>query len=513
VLVPLNLTGNLTRREISIWQIEQAPVGHFDSLSQGLGGWNLSIHHWYDSIGGVLYLGDGSRRSAKGPVITTVAGNGMFGGGVSDDGLPAIQAQVASPQGVAVGPDGSLYIADQQNDKVRWVDPNGIIHPFAGTGTQGPLGDNGPAILAQLHNPYGVAVGPDGSVYIADTGNNRVRRVTGGIITTVAGVLLGTPGTAAGGDNGPATQAHLYLPQGVAVGSDGSLYIADTGNNKVRRVDPGQIITTVAGVPPGTPGTASDGDGGLATQAKLSNPQGIAVDSDGNLYIADTGHNRVRRVDPSGIITAVAGTGQFNIGGDGFPAVDAQMKQPKGVAVVPGGTLYIADTGNNKVRQVTSNGIITTVAGSGSVGDKGDGGPATQAQMYQPRGIAVGSDGSLYIADAQNHRVRRVARSLPGLSLGDFLIAGANGAELYLFDSTGRHLQTINALTGAIRYQFFYDNAGRLHQVTDGDNNVTTINYDANGNFTIISPFGQQTTCTLGPDGYLANIAYPGVNP
>ncbi|WP_322754609.1 protein kinase domain-containing protein [Frankia sp. Cas3] len=340
------------------------------------------------------------------PLITTVAGTGT--GGFTGDGGPATHAQLANPDGVAVDNTGTLYIADQDNNRVRRVGTDGTITTLAGTGTAGYAGDGGPATHAQLANPHGVAVDSTGTLYIADEGNQRVRRVgTDGTITTVAGT--GTEGFT--GDGGPATHAQLAYPEGVAVDRTGTLYITDQGNQRVRRVGTDGTITTVAGT--GTAGYAVyagyAGDGGPATHAQLANPHGVAVDSTGTLYIADLSNNRVRRVGTDGTITTVAGTGTEGFTGDGGPATHAQLAYPEGVAVDRTGILYITDQDNHRVRRVGTDGTITTVAGTGTEGDSGDGGPATHAQLANPDGVAVDNTGTLYITDRGNHRVRRVA--------------------------------------------------------------------------------------------------------
>src|SRR5439155_15012169 len=262
------------------WQV---PLSFWDSRGQELGGWSLSVHHAYEPTSRMLYLGDGRWRQVQRieklqGTITTVAGNGSFGYG--GDGGPAAQAQLRSPRGIAVASDGSLYIADTLNDRIRRVTPVGNISTVAGSGTRGYSGDTGPATQAQLSLPHRIALGPEGSLYIADTGNHRIRRVgTDGLITTVAG--LGSAGFS--GDGGPGAQASLNSAEGVAVGPDGTLYIADTGNNRVRRVTADGIITTVAGK--SDPSSGNTGDGVPATQAPLPFPTAVSVGPDGRLYI------------------------------------------------------------------------------------------------------------------------------------------------------------------------------------------------------------------------------------
>jgi sugar lactone lactonase YvrE len=321
-------------------------------------------------------------------VITTVAGGGAS---LGDNG-PAISAQVYSSGGVAVDAAGNLYIADYYDNRVRKV-TNGVITTVAGNGTAGFSGDNGPATSAQLYFPEGVALDSAGNLYITDAGNRRIRKVTNGVITTLAG--NGTLGFS--GDNGPATSAQLAGPEGLAVDSAGNLYIADVTNQRIRKVSNG-VITTVAGG-----GSSGLGDNGPATSAQVI-PAGVAVDSAGNLYIADFGNGRIRKVS-NGVITTVAGGGSSGLGDNG-PATSAQLSGPSGVAVDAGGNLYIADYDNFRIRKVT-NGVITTVAGNGTMpGFSGDNGPATSAQFGFPESVAVDSAGNVYVVDLINNRIR-----------------------------------------------------------------------------------------------------------
>ena len=330
--------------------------------------------------------------------ITTAAGTGTAG--FSGDGGPATSAELNFSTGVAVDGSGNLYIGDANNCRVRKVDGSGTITTVAGAGACAFSGDGGPATSAGLE-PYGVAVDGSGNLYLADAGNQRVRKVDGsGTITTVAGT--GTAGFS--GDGGPATSAQLNFPVGVAVDGSGNLYIADSTNNRVRKVDGSGTITTVAGT--GTAGFS--GDGGAAASAQLNQPLGVAVDGSGNLYIGDWNNHRVRKVDGSGTITTVAGTGTTGFSGDGGPATSAELIQPQGVAVDGSGNLYIPTPSQARVRMVNGSGTITTVAGTGTAGFSGDGGPATSAQLNSPGWAAVDGSGNLFIADSVNNRVRKV---------------------------------------------------------------------------------------------------------
>ena len=320
---------------------------------------------------------------------------------------------------IALDGTGNLYIAGTKESlrhQVRRVDAaTGGLAAVAGTGVEGFSGDGGLATLAQLNTPGAIALDGAGNLYIADGGNHRVRKVDAqtGIITTVAGT--GVEGFS--GDGGLATQARLNIPEsgtlvrggGLAADGAGNLYITDGGNHRVRKVDAQTgIITTVAG----TGAYGDSGDGGPATRARLRGPGGLAVDGAGNLYIADSGNNRVRKVDAATqVITAVAGTGARGDSGDGGPATRARIATLTDLAVDGMGNLYIADDNSQRVRRVDARtGIIRTVAGTGARGDSGDGGLATEAAFYEPATVAVDGTGNLYIVDYSVERVRKVSR-------------------------------------------------------------------------------------------------------
>jgi class 3 adenylate cyclase/sugar lactone lactonase YvrE len=357
-------------------------------------------------VGGYL-LGFRQAAVPKGPIITTFAGNGTEG--YSADGSVASSASLIAPVGVAVDKGGNVYVVE--GNRVRMVTPQGILQTVAGGGAYGFSGDGGSASLAALSLPganvFGgtasqVAIDQSGVVYITDTLNQRIRKVSNGVITTFAGSGPLTGGFA--GDGGLATSARLNSPRGVAVDARGNVYIADTENNRIRRVEASGVITTFAGT--GDPGFL--GDGGPAASAQLSAPQGLALDSDGDLFIADTTNNRIRKVDPGGRISTVAGSGEAGFSGDGGPATAAKLNLPVAVAVSSTAILYVVDTENNRVRKVDLGGTITTLAGQTVSGFSGDGAPASTARLAVPYGVAVDSSGAVYIADSLNNRVRRV---------------------------------------------------------------------------------------------------------
>lgn len=334
--------------------------------------------------------------AAHGPIISTVAGGGHAG--YCGDGGPATSACLNFPIGATVDGNNNLFVADAFNNRIRKFKYHGTITTEAGKGAAGFCGDRGPATRACLNVPEAVAVDDNDNLFIADTFNNRVRRVIGsGTITTVGG--NGTAGFC--GDNGPAASACLNSPRGVAADDKGNLFIADTFNHRVRRIAHG-AITTLAGN--GTAGFC--GDNGAAIDACLQFPVAVAVDIDGNLFVTDLGNQRIRKIH-RGTITTVAGNGSIGFCGDGGPATSACLSSPVGIALDTRGTLFIADAGNQRVRQVGPLGVIRTVAGNGTPGFCGDGGPAIDACLNGPTGVAVDAN-DLFIVDQQNSRIRRV---------------------------------------------------------------------------------------------------------
>ena len=340
--------------------------------------------------------------------IVTVAGTGSDG--FSGDNGAATSAQISKVGGLNVDGKGDNYFADYENNRIRKVTAStGIITTIAGTGSPGYSGDNGAATSAQLNSVYGVAVAASGDVYIADSYNSCIRKVTvsTGIITTIAGIGNYEQKPTYGGDNGAATSAQLSICVGVALDASGNVYIADTTNSRIRKVTVSTgIINTIAGT--GT--NAYGGDNGAAASAQLYYPFGVAVDASGNVYIADTYNFRIRKVTAStGIITTIAGTGTNAYSGDNGYAINAQISYIYGVAIDGMDNVYIADNGINRIRKVTvSTGIITRIAGTGSAAYSGDNGAATSAQLNGPFGVAVDASGNVYIADSNNYRIRQL---------------------------------------------------------------------------------------------------------
>jgi len=321
--------------------------------------------------------------------ITTIAGTAGTAG-FAGDGGSAVGAQLKFPTGIAVDKSGNIYIADGLNNRVRKVS-GGVISTVAGNGTAGYTGDKGQAASAELNNPIGLALDSSGNLYIADSANNVIRMVnSSGIITTFAG--NNTAGYS--GDMALATGAQLFNPVGVAADALGNVYIADTGNNVIRQVYKGNIVTYAEG---------------------FTQPDGVAADSSGNIYVADTQGRRIVKYS-NGVYTTIAGNGYGQFSGDNGPGPNAALYDPMGLAVDSSGNVYIADTFNGRVRKLMRSGIITTIAGNGALFFSGDGGPATQAALHFPHGVAVDSSGNIYITDTFNSVVRELQGTLPVVS-------------------------------------------------------------------------------------------------
>ncbi len=335
-------------------------------------------------------------------IITTYAGTPLNAGYTGDGGM-ATTSELNSPRMVATDMLGNLYIADYQNNVVRKVTPTGLITTFAGTGAAGYSGDGGAASAAALHGPNGIAVDAAGNVYVSDIYNAVVRKISvAGIMSTFAG-----GGTTGLGDGGAATAAAMAGPCGIATDASGNIYIADGGNQRIRKVSASGIISTIAG----TGAMGYTGDGGPATAAEVNYPNDLRVDASGNLLIADSYNNVVRKINTAGIISTIAGTGTAGHTGDGGLATAAEMYYPNGIVIDGVGNIYVTEASNSIVRKITPYNVISTFAGNGTSGYGGDGYSATLAQMAQPWGIAIDGSNNLYIADPSNSIVRKVKTS------------------------------------------------------------------------------------------------------
>ena len=341
--------------------------------------------------------------AADEPIIRAFAGSGEKG--YTGDGKAATAAQLNNPFDVALDGAGNLYFSDTFNHCIRRVDAKTkAISTVAGNGKKGYAGDGGPAADAMLNEPYGVEVDRDGNLYIVDRLNYCIRRVSkDGKIDTIAG----TGKSGYSGDGGPGKQAMFKEPNGLCLDTKGKLYIADVADQRVRVLDltSGKIDTIC-----GDGKKQQTGDGGLYKQASLLGPRAVAIGPDGNLHICEREGNAIRKVDfKSGKIERVAGTGKKGYTGDGGPALEATFNGPKEIDVDKEGNVFVVDTENQAIRRIDAkSGKVSTVAGSGKLGNTGDGGPATKAALGRPHGVVAGPDGSIYIGDTQSHKIRVV---------------------------------------------------------------------------------------------------------
>jgi uncharacterized protein (TIGR03437 family) len=519
---------------------------------------------------GNMYLSDTDnhriRKVAPGGTISTLAGTGIAG--YSGDGGPAAKAQLNLPYGLAADGSGNLYVADVGNDRVRRISPDGTITTVAGTGAKGSLGDGGLAVNAQLLTPRNLAVDAAGNLFISEFEGQRVRKIgANGAIATVAGT--GVAGFR--GDGGQAVAAQLAYPAGLAMDAAGALYIADSQNQRVRKVSAGGMIATFLGGTPATglltptavavdavgtiyvgdqshtvraytavgawknfagigiPGFA--GDGGPAAPAQITAVNDLAADMAGNLFIADG--VRARRVDVKGVIVTVAGDGYLRSVGDGGKATEAQLNRPAAVALDAAGNLYTADTGTERVRVVTTNGQITTLAGTGVAGYSGDGGPASGARLNAPMGVAIDPFGDVILADTNNQRIRAVGRDgqiettigtgIPGVGQeglrgGQTLlrapqaVCSDRAGVLYVVD-TGNH-RVLRAAAGAP----VVTAAGNGSPGAAGDggparlaqlNHPAACALDTAGNL-FVADTGNHAIRVVSPDGNIATVAGTG---
>ncbi|MGC4068861.1 MAG: RHS repeat-associated core domain-containing protein [Polyangiaceae bacterium] len=464
--------------EVTLGQKIELQAGLWDFKGFELGGFGLDVLHAYHPGLRTVFFGDGDQRSADNVALVTKRANQIA------------SFNVGTPDSVYVLPDGSLLVTDdQQNDakalgRVLKISPSGKPSIVAGPGATGA------AASVQLGQPQGVVALDDGSLVIADIMKKALRRIDAkGKMTTIAS------GTA--GDK-PEIAYKFTNIDGLAVGPREELYVVD--GDRILRLE-GQTLTTFAG------GGTDLSDGIAATEAQIMRPSGVAVATDGTVYLSDREGHRIRAVLPDGSITTLAGKGTAGFSGDGGAALEAELSSPRGLALGPDGSLYVVDQGNNRIRRVTPDGLIQTVIGGGT-NAIADGLLATYVKLDEPDGIAMGADGTLYVATKSD--VLSVAPGLPELSEKETLIPSSDGSTLFRFDHRGKHLATIDAVTGVTELEFGYDAQGFLRSIFDESGLETTIERDAEHHPTaIVAPYGQRTKLEVSDDGWFAKVTDP----
>ena len=480
-------------------------------------GWGLAgtKRLYPQSDGKTVLLVDGSGVAVpfNAGEFSLVAGTGNFG--YSGDDGPATGAEINSPSGLAFDGQGNLFVADMNNHVVRKIDRNGIITTIAGTGVPGYSGDGGPALNAQLNLPEALAISPNGEIYVGEAMNHVVRRIDrNGIISTVAGT--GESGYT--GDGGPAVSARLAIPNGLAFDRNGNLYIADGANHVVRKVTPDGLITTFAGTgewwrqPYGFAG-----DRGPATGAALNRPWGIDVDDEGNVYIGDM-NSVIRKVDLNGTITTIAGIGASGFNGDNRRALDTAFMGISGLNVLSDGTIYVSDLGNNRVRKISPDGIVTTIAGNGQATGSGGSGPASFRAVNQPTGLVVDANGILHVSARGGDQILKMGEKVFYAPAGVFSSLTKNDDETYTLTHKDQSRELFNEEGFLVRQtdrdghetRYSYDDNRRLEKITDPFGGETSFSYNGEGRLEgVTDPQGRVTQFGIGASGDLLSMTLP----
>ena len=508
-----------TREDTTIWQEYDLMLGSWDARGVGLGGWTVSAQHVYDADEELVYLGTGRELYLEG-ASTTAAGMGTTWpgcynstekrGSYQDGGAQATEVCMHT-NSVAMGADGSMYLATSR--RIQRVDTDGSVTTIGmhSTDYTALYGEVPPADLLLVDTPWGIAVDADGGVYYGERDDDSLRYLSPeGVISIVAG---GPDATGYGFEDGEeATAKRFHDSEAIALGPDGSIYVAEEGTSSVDgmvyRISPAGRVYHYAG---GGSLSWDQAEGELATEAALNEPEGLAIAEDGTLYVSERKGHRVRRVDTDGSIHTIAGKAGPGMIGDDGPAVDAKLNNPSGLALAGDGSLYIHDAQKNYIRRISSDGVITRFAGDGTEDDyPGDGTPPLQVPVdgYGPT-LAIGSAGTLYLVHP--YRVLAFGGGEPEPEDdGDLLVPSRDGAEVYRFDADGRHLETLDAITGRAKVTLGYDGDGLLVTLTDGGGRVTTIARDAAGAPTAITDkYGVATALVVNGADYLEEVTNP----
>lgn len=507
-------TQNPARQELTLWQEWRGTLGAWDARGQGLGGWSVNLHHVFDTVGRALYFGDGERRN-----FDPGTGDARLSRFLAESNAAATVKRLYTPEGIAIDKDGTVYAADLSGNVVFRITPDGRSEIFVGRSS-----DDSPSIVDyEPGGPYALVIGADGSLFISEQRGHCVSRVTkDGTFARIAGKEeYSTIDGDYSGDGGPAHLAGLSAPTGLALDSNGTLFIADTGNRRIRRVGTNGIITTVAGT--GEEGDVADGLSALKTP--FNSPVDVAIASDGSLFIADAGisDNLVRRIGPDGLVTTVMGTRESVPDSDQLTSgIATQIRlnlSNGGVECGPDGAIYVAEYSESvggRVWRVTKDGRACVFAGGGD--DKvGSGDQAARSVKFEfAERMAMSPDGALYLshngllATGSPPFICRIKGAFEGQGLDQIAIPDESAGAIHLFAASGRHLKTLNASDGSLRYEFKYDERGQLSAVNNSHYELLRIERNSTGNPTMLVARGSQHTCELNRDGYLSSVSLYG---
>ena len=475
----------------STYQVVLGTPSRFNKTESG---WSFSNHHLLETATRTIHFGDGTKAGEINAIDTNkstlsrVAGTSVAG--FSGNGGSARLAQLNAPNYIYYASDKSIYFMEDNNFRIRRILPSGIIENFAGNGTAGSAGDGGLAINAQLGSSTFVSIseGPDQEMFIADFINHKIRKIDkNGIITTIAG--SGVAGYS--GDNGPAINAQFKNIEFIYY-KDGSLYIADSGNARIREIMPNGIVRTIAGT--GIPGRPVANEEALV--ANIGYPSGLGFLQSGELVFADRDNNQIFKINRFGRIELIAGTGVLGNSGDLGNAVNAEIGRPTRLQITKDNSIYFIDRTNNMFKVINAQGIIRTFAGNGTANVATVGSNPLSSGFADARGFTVAPDGTVYITERLSHRILKISSPFDVLKDGanNYFIPSKDGSEIFVFDLKGRHLRTLFGLTGLIKWQFDYDTSDRLVRMTDENGRFTRIIRDAAGAMTsLIAPYGQVT--------------------
>ncbi|MBI1937420.1 MAG: hypothetical protein HYS25_04785 [Ignavibacteriales bacterium] len=527
----ISIPNIYSRETTTLWQCAQEVVGGVDNRAATLGGWNLNIHNGFDQVTNTVYLGSGQNKinDKLGYVVETIGGNGLYGSGSNN--VLATSTRIATPTKLAIASDGSVFFIERDANRIRKINPDGIISTVAGNGQSGSAGDGGPATSAQLYEPTNIAVDKAGNLFILQGGyQSRLRKVdTNGIITTV----IGNSGYGFAGDGGPAFEAKLWRPNALEFGPDGSMYISDQNwlasipatpkysPTRIRKVDPDGIITTVAG---GVETLVANPQSVPATQVRIDKVDDLQFGPDGDLYILSTQNygfenplrNIILKLGKDGRLHKITKGGYGTVFEEGKTASQVYTQELRGLTFDR--NCSICYSLQNAAGQGLRIGIITPdyinnlLAGKTTTQQPSSktGTPARIASLNFPNGLKTGPDGSIFFTEELGNLIRKLTFVGAGKTLDEYSVNSNSGKEKYFFNNSGKHIRTEDALTAKKLFTFGYDAKGKLITITDVDSLVTTIERDTAGSATaIISPRGERTELAVNIDGYLSSVSNP----